>query len=132
MLERSRILLASHRLALLDEAALFLRQLILCILHVGVLLAGLFLELVDLCPFLLLTVRKRQLRLFKGLPLLHILWFFVSKLSELTLEIGFEHLLPLGVGCLPLGLFLPKQLFCLLLAPFNGVELILFLVQGAL
>ena len=102
MLERCRILLEAHRLTLLDEAALLLRQLVLCILHVGVLLAGLFVELVDLGPLLLLTVRERTLSLLEGLPLLNILWFFVSILSELTLEIGFQHLLPLGVDCLPL------------------------------
>ena len=102
MLERCRILLEAYRLTLLDEAALLLRQLVLCILHVGVLLAGLFVELVDLGPLLLLTVRERTLSLLEGLPLLNILWFFVSILSELTLEIGFQHLLPLGVDCLPL------------------------------
>ena len=95
-------MLEAYRLTLLDEAALLLRQLVLCILHVGVLLAGLFVELVDLGPLLLLTVRERTLSLLEGLPLLNILWFFVSKLSELTLKIGFQHLLPLGVDCLPL------------------------------
>ena len=128
VLERCRFLLAAHRLTLLDEAALLLHQLILRILYVGVLLAGLFLELIDLGPLLLLAVRERTLSLLEGLPLLNILWFFVSKLSELTLEIGFQHLLPLGVDCLPLRLFLPEQLFGLLLACFDSFQRFLLCV----
>lgn len=101
-------------------------------MHGEVLLLSLILELAQVGGIFGLLLLEGAFGLLEGLPLLYILWLFVSILRELTLQgslLDLEFLLVLGA---PLLLFLLKHVFTLLVAFLLCFETLLTRVECGL
>ena len=132
MLLRDFALLLSLVPRLLLQAALLVLDSIFVLLQFSVALLHFLLEGVQLGLLLAPLCLEGLLGLLERVPLLHILWLFVSIRRDLTLQVSFQQLLSLDVRCFPLRLFLAQILLVLLLPLSGGIKGLLARVERRL